>query len=141
MTRPSACSTTALAAGVELPVVESMMFAAVTDHVFVDGGHTLDFTNKAFEALGHVGTGSAAAVLPTLLPQTARASRSEEGGEWRHPSDLVSLIRRTNEELPAALAVGAACHGSFDDVAGLGVADRRTGRPRTRCRGGAGRHA
>ena len=111
--------TTALAAGVELPVVESMMFAAVTDHVFVDGGHTLDFTNKAFEALGHVGTGSAAAVLPTLLPQTARASRSEEGGEWRHPSDLVSLIRRTNEELPAALAVGAACHGSFDDVAGL----------------------
>src|SRR5262245_23758349 len=26
---------------------EAMMFAAVTDHVFVDEGHTLDFTNKA----------------------------------------------------------------------------------------------
>jgi hypothetical protein len=23
------------------------MFAAVTDHVFIDGGHTIDFTNKA----------------------------------------------------------------------------------------------
>src|SRR5581483_10530381 len=33
--------------------VESMMFAAVTDHVFLDGGHTIDFTNKAFEALAH----------------------------------------------------------------------------------------
>ena len=26
------------------------MFAAATDHVFIDEGHTLDFTNKAFEA-------------------------------------------------------------------------------------------
>ena len=31
------------------------MFAAVTDHVFIDEGHTIDFTNKAFEALAHVG--------------------------------------------------------------------------------------
>ena len=33
------------------------MFAAVTDHVFIDGGHTLDFTNKAFEALAYAGCG------------------------------------------------------------------------------------
>ena len=31
------------------------MFAAVTDHVFIDGGHTIDFTNKAFEVLDHLG--------------------------------------------------------------------------------------
>ena len=34
------------------------MFAAVTDHVFLDGGHTLDFTNKAFESLAYVGDGN-----------------------------------------------------------------------------------
>ena len=33
------------------------MFAAVTDHVFVDEGHTIDFTNKAFEALEYLDTG------------------------------------------------------------------------------------
>ena len=31
------------------------MGAAVTDHVFVDDGHTIDFTNKAFEVLDHLG--------------------------------------------------------------------------------------
>ena len=43
-----------------------MMTAAATDHVFVDIGHTLDFTNKAFEAVDLLGWDSAAAVLPTL---------------------------------------------------------------------------
>ncbi len=28
-----------------------MLFAATTDHRFLDVGHTLDFTNKALEAL------------------------------------------------------------------------------------------
>ena len=32
--------------------VEAMLFAAVTDHVFIDEGHTIDFTNKAFELIG-----------------------------------------------------------------------------------------
>ena len=68
-----------------------MMFAAVTDHVFIDGGHTIDFTNKAFEALGYVGADAAGSVLPTLVQETAGASRSEEGGEWRHPHDLAAL--------------------------------------------------
>ena len=48
---------TAIHAGASLTDVEAFMEAAVTDHVFIDEGHTLDFTNKAFEALGHVGAG------------------------------------------------------------------------------------
>ena len=80
------------------------MFAAVTDHVFIDGGHTIDFTNKAFEALGYVGADAAATVLPTLVRETAAASRSEEGGEWRHPHDLAALVQRANERLPIAVA-------------------------------------
>lgn len=95
--------------------VEPMMFAAVTDHVFIDGGHTIDFTNKAFEALAHVGVDAAAQVLPTLVRQTAGAFRSEEAGEWRHPHDLAGLSVRTIERLPATGAGGV-------DVAGLGWA-------------------
>ncbi len=68
------------------------MGAAVTDHVFVDGGHTIDFTNKAFEALDRLGWNQATTVVTTLAHQTASASRSEESGQWRHPSDLATLL-------------------------------------------------
>ena len=91
--------------------VEGMMFGAVTDHVFIDGGHTIDFTNKAFESLTHVGPLSAPRVLPTLVQQTTAASRSEETFPWRHPHDLVALIDGTD------LVPGP---GGYDDTAGLG---------------------
>jgi nitrite reductase/ring-hydroxylating ferredoxin subunit len=86
----------------DLAAVEAMLFAAVTDHVFIDGGHTIDFTNKAFEALDHVGKDAATQVLPTLVRQTTSASRSEEFSEWRHPHDLVRIARETTERIDAA---------------------------------------
>ena len=102
--------------------VEGMMFAAVTDHVFIDGGHTIDFTNKAFEALNFVGGDAAGSVLPTLVRETAAASRSEEGGEWRHPHDLAGLVLRANERLPIVWREGEAVRGQLtdQDVAELG---------------------
>src|SRR5262249_29770162 len=111
---------TALASDMSAADVERTMFAAVTDHVFVDGGHTLDFTNKAFEALEFVGSDAAAVVLPTLVQQTASASWSEQGGTWRHPHDLAALVADANARLPEVVAAGESRHGGFDDVAGLG---------------------
>jgi nitrite reductase/ring-hydroxylating ferredoxin subunit len=111
---------TALSSGADASSVSQMMTAAVTDHVFIDVGHTLDFTNKAFEALEHLGWDSAADVLPTLTNQTAGASRSEEGSRWRHPHDLAALVSSTEEQLPALLAEGRSKAGQFDDVSGLG---------------------
>ncbi|MGI8810803.1 MAG: Rieske (2Fe-2S) protein [Acidimicrobiales bacterium] len=111
---------TALSAGADAATVSRMMTAAVTDHVFIDVGHTLDFTNKAFEAVEHLGWESAEAVLPTLTGQAAGASRSEEGSRWRHPHDLGVLVESTEERLPALLAEGRTRLGEFDDVSGLG---------------------
>jgi nitrite reductase/ring-hydroxylating ferredoxin subunit len=111
--------TTALAEPGSLGDAEHMMFAAVTDHVFVDGGHTIDFTNKAFEALGYVGQRAAGDVLPTLVRGTASASWSEQSGTWRHPHDLQELVARTQPRLDDALAAGATRHGQFHDVAAL----------------------
>ncbi|MGH9032564.1 MAG: Rieske (2Fe-2S) protein, partial [Acidimicrobiia bacterium] len=110
---------TALASPVALDDVERMMLAAVTDHVFVDGGHTLDFTNKAFEAVDLLGADVAPLVLPTLVDQTANASRSEEGGAWRHPHDLAALVERAEARLPDVIAAGAVRTADFDDVSGL----------------------
>ncbi len=109
---------TALDADLPLADIERAMFAAVTDHVFVDGGHTVDFTNKAFEVLDHVGADAAVDVLPTLVSQTARASRSEESGTWRHPHDLPVLIASAEARIAAALVEGDGA--TFDDVAALG---------------------
>jgi nitrite reductase/ring-hydroxylating ferredoxin subunit len=95
---------TALTDAADLGPVEQMMFAAVSDHVFIDGGHTIDFTNKAFEAVRMLGPGSASQVLPTLVMQTARAQRSEEFSEWRHPHDLVTLAARTESLLYEPIA-------------------------------------
>ncbi|MEL6981850.1 MAG: Rieske (2Fe-2S) protein, partial [Actinomycetota bacterium] len=75
--------------------VEAMMFAAVTDHVFIDEGHTIDFTNKAFELVDLLGPETAPELLPTLVHQTAAATRHEELSEWRHPHDLADLLART----------------------------------------------
>ena len=111
---------TALSAGAGAAAISEMMGAAATDHVFLDVGHTLDFTNKAFEAVDLLGWDTARAVLPTLTDQTAGASRAEEGGRWRHPHDLAALVASTADRLPALLAEGRPKHGTFEDVSGLG---------------------
>ncbi len=99
---------TAIASGAGPAEVQGIMTAAATDHLFLDGGHTLDFTNKAFEVLDLLGDGAAAQVLPTLVEQTATAARSEESGRWRHPFDLVGLVASATERLPELAAEGEA---------------------------------
>jgi nitrite reductase/ring-hydroxylating ferredoxin subunit len=98
--------------------VARTMFAAVTDHVFVDGGHTIDFTNKAFEVLDHLGWEAAGEVLPTLVGQTAAASRSEEQGSWRYPIDLTALLGDATAALPDRIAEGAR-RDTFDHEHGV----------------------
>ena len=69
-----------------------MLFSAATDHRYLDGGHTLDFVNKALEALDIAGWDAAEAVLASLPAQLAGAERMEEANAWRNPVDIVSLL-------------------------------------------------
>src|SRR3712207_6957554 len=62
-------------AGADHVQMADMLFAAATDHRYLDVGHVLDFTNKAFEALDVAGWSYAEPAL----------SRSEE-----HTSELQS---------------------------------------------------
>ncbi len=108
---------TALTSAAHVENAEGMMFAAATDHIFIDEGHTIDFTNKAFESLAHLDDDAAPVVLPTLVRQTASAQRSEEFSEWRHPHDLAALADSTIDALPQAWADGAARRGTLSDEA------------------------
>ncbi len=96
-----------------------MLFAAATDHRYLDGGHTLDFVNKALEALDIAGWERAEAVLASLPAQLAGAERMEEANAWRNPVDLVALLERAFAELPEALATGADKRGAWKDRAPL----------------------
>src|SRR5438132_700921 len=101
-------------AGASSRELADMLFAAATDHRYLDGGHTLDFVNKALEALDVAGWDRAEPVLASLPAQLAGAERMEEANAWRNPVDLVALLERAFEELPRAAAAGADRRGRWD---------------------------
>ena len=97
---------TAIANGVAEAEVCDMMVAAATDHFYRDGGHTLDFINKAFELLERIGWEKADEIIPTLVGMLASSSRAEEENRWRSPIDFVPVLRETFEALEALIAEG-----------------------------------
>jgi len=103
------CLVTAIHAEADAAQLADMLFAAATDHRFVGGGHILDFTNKALEALDYVGWKDkelVASVLGSLVSGYATAERMEESSSWRHPIDLVTILEDAFKELPSALEEG-----------------------------------
>lgn len=97
------CIISALRAGADHVQMAEMLFAAATDHRYLDVGHTLDFINKAFEALDTAGWEHAETVLTSLASSLASADRMEESNAWRHPVDLITLLEDAFEQLPDAL--------------------------------------
>jgi len=87
--------------------VAEMLFAAATDHLYMNASHTLDFVNKAFETLGHVGWEEHAdAVLASVIPQITGGTRSEELSSWRNPVDVAALCFDAADLLPDLVAAG-----------------------------------
>lgn len=90
----------AVRAGASPNQLADMLFAAATDHRYLDSGHTVDFINKALEALDVVGWEQAEPVLGSLPTLLAHAQRMEEAVSWRNPIDLVALLEDAFERLP-----------------------------------------
>lgn len=84
--------------------IADMMMTAVTDHFYVNTGHTLDFHNKAFEILDQIGFDHRPQVLSSLLPGISHVSRSEESHSWQSPVNLVKPLKEAFLELPDILA-------------------------------------
>jgi nitrite reductase/ring-hydroxylating ferredoxin subunit len=97
------CLVTAIRAGTEPNIIADILFSAATDHRYLDSGHVLDFTNKAFEALDIVGWDLAEQVLTSLVTLYAQATRMEERSSWRHPIDIIALLSDRFDKLPAVL--------------------------------------
>ena len=111
------CLRTTIELGFSERQVADIIFAAATDRIYIDAGHTVDFCNKAFELLDHIGWDRAAQVLTSLVHGMATARRSEELNSWRNPVDLISMVQNARAALPDLWAEGAAgrATGEWDD--------------------------
>ena len=109
------CLRTAIHIGLDPREIADMIFAACTDHVYLDTGHTLDFANKAFELLDHIGWEHAGDVLASLAPALTGAQRMEETSSWTHPVDLSALLTTAFSELASALEQTQKTNGSWSD--------------------------
>jgi nitrite reductase/ring-hydroxylating ferredoxin subunit len=107
------CLVTAVQAGMSRTQIAEMLFAAATDHRYLDVGHVLDFINKALEALDAIEWQEAEPVLASLVAGLANATRMEEASSWRYPVDLVAILEGAFEQLPAALATGNSQAGAW----------------------------
>ncbi|MDG5789102.1 Rieske (2Fe-2S) protein [Evansella sp. AB-P1] len=94
---------TAIEMGAKKEELSNMMMCAVTDHFYMNIGHSLDFHNKAFEILESLGEkedhGLKEYVLSSLLPDFASASRSEESHSWQSPVNLVRPLYKAFDKL------------------------------------------
>lgn len=109
------CLVSAIRAGANSEQIADMLFTAATDHRYIDVGHTLDFINKALEALDAVAWEGAESVLASLVSGLTSASRMEESNSWRYPVDLVAILESAFEQLPAALETGRSQQGNWSD--------------------------
>ncbi|MFZ0514587.1 MAG: Rieske (2Fe-2S) protein, partial [Candidatus Nitrosopolaris sp.] len=104
------CISTAVRLGANSQQMADMLFAAATDHRFIDVGHILDFTNKALEALDELGWENnrtlVESVLTSLVSGYAAAERMEESSSWRYPIDIVTILENAFKELPRILENG-----------------------------------
>ena len=110
---------TAIAAGASPAALADLLLAAETDRAFADGGHSLDFINKAFECLDLIGWEHAAAVLPTVVGQMVGRARRRgvdrlaSAGRSRRPVPDDGVC-----ELPDLFAAGRGA-GRWSDHAAL----------------------
>ena len=96
----------ALRAGADDVHIADMLFAAATDHRYLDAGHTLDFINKALESVDLAGWEHADLAFTSVVPNLTDARRMEESNAWRKPIDLVLILEEAFTELPAAISAG-----------------------------------
>jgi nitrite reductase/ring-hydroxylating ferredoxin subunit len=100
------CLVTAVRAGIEPQRIAEMLFTAATDHRYIQIGHVVDFTNKAFEALDIAGWQYAESTLTSLANGYTGADRMEESNAWRNPIDLVEILETAFDRLPGMLESG-----------------------------------
>lgn len=96
----------AIQAGADDKQIADMLFAAATDHRYLDAGHTLDFINKALESVDKAGWEYAELAFTSVVPNLTNSQRMEESNAWRKPIDLIEILHDAFGKLDDAIATG-----------------------------------
>jgi nitrite reductase/ring-hydroxylating ferredoxin subunit len=105
---------TGVAAGLSPAALADALLAAETEWAFADGGHSLDFINKAFECLDLIGWEHASSLLPAIVGQMVAARGAEESTEWLQPIDLIALCDEAASRLRELFAASRDADGWSD---------------------------
>jgi hypothetical protein len=84
--------------GARPAALADLLFAAETDRVFADSGHSLDFINKAFECVDLIGWQHAADMLPTVI---GRMVAEDSAYPASYANKGVSRDRSGHPQIPA----------------------------------------
>ena len=106
----------ALDSGLTREALNGLIFGAIHERIYADGGHALDLSSKAFELLDCIGWEEAAEILPLIVEYLTQSVSKEEHGAWRAPIDLIELIREAEEDLrspPLTTRLGRFCRPDF----------------------------
>ena len=76
---------------------------AAAERLYANTGHLFDFANKALELSEHLGGDAARDLLPLLTLSLTQVRGEEESTGWRHPIEIVELLRALEDELPGLL--------------------------------------
>ena len=88
--------------------VVDLLVTAATDHLYLNGSHTLDFIHSAVATLEHLGWDDhAGPVLSATVPLLTGATRMEERSAWRTPVDVAALCFDAHDRLDDLVAAGA----------------------------------
>ena len=113
------CIVSAVRSGATQRQLADILFAAATDHRYLENSHVIDFINKALEALDLEGWESTESVLASLARGIAMGFRMEESNAWRNPVDLIPILDQAFVALPTALEIGQGRRGSWEGQDGL----------------------
>ena len=87
--------------------VVDILVTAATDHLYLNGSHTLDFINSAISTVEHLGWEEyAAPVLASTVPLLTDAVRAEEQSAWRTPIDVAALCFDAHDRLSDLIEAG-----------------------------------
>jgi nitrite reductase/ring-hydroxylating ferredoxin subunit len=99
---------TAIHGGATPGELAEMLLITVSDRAYADGGHALDFINKACESLDLIGWEHADRVLAAIVPHLVNSRGGEESNPWHQPIDLIGMLHEAFAQLPGWVKRGGA---------------------------------
>lgn len=90
---------------VPLSHLNTTLVSAISEKIYANQGHDLDFTNKLFELIHYIGTDHSYDILPLILNTLTKSRGAEENSNWKHPVNIVDKLEEINQNLDQLFSI------------------------------------